>query len=143
MSMTDAQDTLFGDPDPEPVRMLTVQQPMAWAIIHAGKDVENSAKLRTFRGRLVIHAGQTVNPEYVAKLEALGVEIPPEALQGGHIVGSVTQTDCVKNSTSRWATPGRFHNVLSAPVAASQRVTARGQVGLVNPPAGWEQAFAA
>lgn len=142
MSTTDTQDTLFGDPAPDPVRMLTVQQPMAWAILHAGKDVENSPKPRSFRGRLVVHAGLTVNSEYVAKLEALGIEIPPEALQGGHIVGSVTVTDCTTNSASRWATPGRFHNVLSAPVPASRRVTARGQVGLVNPPANWTEAFA-
>lgn len=142
MNTTDTQDTLFGDPDPEPVRMLTVQQPMAWAIIHAGKDVENSTKFRSYRGRLIIHAGQTVNPEYAAKLEALGVEIPPEALTGGHIVGSVTQTDCTRGATSRWASPGQFHNTLSDPVPASQRVTVRGQVGLVNPPANWTTAFA-
>lgn len=42
------------------MRVLTVQQPWAWAIFH-GKDVENRSQLWKYRGPLAIHAGARVS----------------------------------------------------------------------------------
>jgi hypothetical protein len=39
------------------VKALTVQQPWAWAIAHAGKTVENRATYFSHRGPLAVHAG--------------------------------------------------------------------------------------
>lgn len=39
------------------MRVLTVQQPWAWAIVEGGKDVENRTQLWSYRGPLAIHAG--------------------------------------------------------------------------------------
>lgn len=41
------------------LRILTVRQPWAWAIIHAGKDVENRTRniAGDYRGPVAIHAG--------------------------------------------------------------------------------------
>jgi hypothetical protein len=40
------------------MRVLTVKQPWAWAIIHGGKDVENRVRsLGPYRGDVAIHAG--------------------------------------------------------------------------------------
>lgn len=39
------------------VRVLTLRQPWAWAIAHAGKDVENRTWGTSWRGLLGIHAG--------------------------------------------------------------------------------------
>lgn len=39
------------------VRAITVQQPWAWAIVSADKNVENRSQLWSYRGRLLIHAG--------------------------------------------------------------------------------------
>jgi len=40
------------------VRVLTVKQPWAWAIVHGGKDVENRVRsLGPYRGPVAIHAG--------------------------------------------------------------------------------------
>ncbi|WP_099020898.1 ASCH domain-containing protein [Mycolicibacterium palauense] len=39
------------------VRAITVQQPWAWAIVSAGKNVENRTQAWAHRGRLLIHAG--------------------------------------------------------------------------------------
>lgn len=39
------------------MRVLTVQQPWAWAIVHGGKDIENRTQLWKYRGPLAIHAG--------------------------------------------------------------------------------------
>lgn len=43
----------------EEVRVLTVRQPWAWAIIHGGKDVENRTRnlAGDYRGPIAIHAG--------------------------------------------------------------------------------------
>ncbi|EFQ84750.1 hypothetical protein HMPREF0063_10091 [Aeromicrobium marinum DSM 15272] len=41
------------------MRVLTVRQPWAWAIIHGGKDVENRVRtLGPYRGPVAIHAGR-------------------------------------------------------------------------------------
>jgi hypothetical protein len=141
MSEVSTQDALFGE-TPAEVRMLTVKQPWAWAIIHAGKDVENRGRYCSYRGLLLIHAGQSVDPAGVEFLKRRGVELPPEALQGGRIVGSVQVTGCVGDSPSRWAFRGSWHILLADPAPATQAVRARGQLSLVNPPEGWQQAFA-
>jgi hypothetical protein len=39
------------------MRILTVRQPWAWAIIHAGKAVENRRWSTDYRGPVAIHAG--------------------------------------------------------------------------------------
>ncbi|RUQ07035.1 hypothetical protein D8M34_06075 [Microbacterium sp. HSID17254] len=43
------------------MRILTVRQPWAWAIVHGGKDVENRPRNITggYRGPVAIHAGLT------------------------------------------------------------------------------------
>jgi len=40
------------------VKALTVQQPWAWAILHAGKRIENRGQAWNYRGPLAIHAGK-------------------------------------------------------------------------------------
>lgn len=44
-------------PAPPGIRALTVQQPWAWAIVSAGKTIENRTQLWSYRGPLLIHAG--------------------------------------------------------------------------------------
>ena len=45
------------------LRVLTVRQPWAWAIIHGGKDVENRTRniAGAYRGPVAIHAGLAVD----------------------------------------------------------------------------------
>lgn len=54
------------------MRVLTVQQPWAWAIIHGGKDIENRTQLWSYRGPLAIHAG--------ARLSERGCDLIPDLL---------------------------------------------------------------
>lgn len=95
-----------------PRRALSIRQPWAWAILHAGKDVENrSWKSSSIDygecGRFAIHAGKGLTrEEYDAaadSLASLGVRCPPaaELLRGG-IVGSVEIIDYVREFPSRW-----------------------------------------
>jgi hypothetical protein len=48
------------------VRVLTVRQPWAWAIVHGGKDVENRGRniAGGYRGPVAIHAG--LAPDFAA-----------------------------------------------------------------------------
>lgn len=41
----------------QPVKVLTVRQPWAWAIAYGGKDVENRTTLWRYRGWVLTHAG--------------------------------------------------------------------------------------
>lgn len=125
-----------------PPKVLTIRQPWAWAIIHAGKDVENRTWKTNHRGTLLIHAGRKIDPAGVEFLERSGIEIPPEALEGGTIIGSVQVTDCVLDSTSRWAMEECWHWLLAEPTAATSPLTHQGRLSLSNAPANWEKAFA-
>lgn len=125
-----------------PVRMLTVRQPWAWAIIHAGKDVENRSRRTLHRGLLVIHAGLKVEPAGVDFIQALGISVPTEAFQGGTIQGAVNLIDCVRDAESVWAAKGQWHWVVSDPTPAVSAVLCKGQLAVVDPPKGWESAFA-
>jgi hypothetical protein len=83
-----------------PALALSVRQPWAWAIVHAGKDVENRSwsrvpkSWRERRGPVAIHAarGMTRREYEDARrfMERLGVEVPPaHELRRGGIIGSV------------------------------------------------------
>lgn len=98
---------------------LSVRQPWAWAIIHAGKDIENRSwqavnhGLRQ-RGRIAIHAAKgmsreeyedardTIN-EICAMAPDVGVRCPEarDLLRGG-IIGTVDVVDVVTDSDSSW-----------------------------------------
>lgn len=95
-----------------PTLALSVRQPWAWAIIHAGKDIENRSwqavnhGLRQ-RGRIAVHAAKGMTrDEYLDASEfmaSLGVTCPaPHALLRGGIIGSVEVEDVVSQSASPW-----------------------------------------
>jgi len=97
---------------PLPKLALSVRQPWAWAIIFAGKDIENRSwqainhGLRQ-RGRIAIHAAKGMTKdEYVDAydfMRTIGVMCPPPAtLTRGAIIGSVEVVDVVTKSDSRW-----------------------------------------
>ncbi len=103
--------TLCGGGDE--VKVLTVRQPWAWAIIYAGKDVEN----RTWRpgpkelktgDRLAIHAAKSLYYHYgdaVRRIFSVSGVIPPPVhdLPLGAIVGTVTYLGVSDYDTSLWA----------------------------------------
>lgn len=94
--------------------VLTVRQPWAWLILHAGKDIENRTWPTKLRGRVWIHAakGMTVDEYWDARrfvssiydAARLGhISIPDGArLQRGGIIGAVDIVDCVSSSESPW-----------------------------------------
>jgi hypothetical protein len=100
--------------DLAPARALSIRQPWAWAILHAGKTIENRTWPTKYRGPLLLHAGQRQDPEGWAALEAMKLELPLSVQTGG-IVGAVDLIDCVRNDPSEWAIPEHWHWVLARP----------------------------
>jgi hypothetical protein len=121
-------------------RAIAIRQPMAWALIHAGKDVENrpSSARRLFKlavgERVLILASKGMTAaEYenaAAFMASIGVRCPQhEALQFGGVIGSVFVRDIVTRSDSPW-----FRKGATALVFADARpepfMPVRGQTGL-------------
>lgn len=95
-----------------PELALSVRQPWAWSIIHAGKDIENRSwhavnRGLARRGRVCVHAAKGMTrSEYEDAADfmaSIGVECPPpaELLRGG-IIGVVDVVDVVKQHESPW-----------------------------------------
>lgn len=82
---------------------LSIKQPWAWLITHAGKDVENRTWRAAYRGPFLIHAGSRPDADAYAALETLrfGRPLPGEDGHGG-IVGIAEMVDCVTESDSPW-----------------------------------------
>lgn len=121
-----------------PRLVLSIRQPWAWLIIHAGKDVENRTWPTRIRGRIYIHAAKTLTQDdYIAALllcSSIGVDtrgVPRmEQLDRGGLVGSVTLTGCVGHSASPWfCGPYGFELRDPAPISFAP---ARGRLGFFS-----------
>lgn len=120
------------------MRALTIRQPWAWLILHAGKDIENRTWATSFRGPFLVHAAKGMTRAEYDRANAfarqtgrLGVELPPpEALARGGVVGAVTLVDCVPQSASPWYM-GQMGFVLQRPVVLPF-VPCRGQLGFFD-----------
>lgn len=112
-----------------PAMAISVRQPWARAIIHAGKDIENRDWSTRFRGPVCIHAAKGMTKdEYchanraiqaaVGKVDQawldlwLGVTPAPYRLERGGIIGVADLVDCVVSSASPWFF-GRYGFVLA------------------------------
>jgi hypothetical protein len=114
------------------MRALTVRQPWAWAILYAGKDIENrSWTNRHVIDTIAIHAGYGVDP-----LEELprGVKIPSnEDLVRGAIIGVVDVVDVVDRHRSKWFS-GPLGWVLRNPRRLKKPIFCKGSLGLWHLP---------
>lgn len=97
------------------MKALSIRQPWAWCIIHAGKDIENRNWSTSYRGLVLIHASKGMTrDEYEDCLDTLhhisrahpfpaGLTLPDfEALERGGIIGQARIIDCVSSSPSAW-----------------------------------------
>jgi hypothetical protein len=95
----------------------------AWALLFAGKDVENRTWSTNQRGRVLVHAssegmslreGQARRAE-LSFLSGLASSALPTVFPRRVILGSVEIIDCVEDARSKWAVPGKYHWVLRDP----------------------------
>lgn len=120
---------------PRPTRLtdlpaISIRQPWAWAILDAGKDIENRGRRTSIRGPVLIHAAKTYDEGGETFLRQKGIEAPYDLPRGG-IVGAVEIVDCVTSSKSDWFF-GPVGYVLRNPVGL-ELIPCRGQVGFFKP----------
>jgi hypothetical protein len=85
------------------MKALSINQPWAWAILYAGKRVENRKWKTNFRGRFFLHAGLRFDDAGVEWIENHFPDLTlPESYQMGGVIGQATITDCVSQSDSPW-----------------------------------------
>lgn len=98
------------------MKAVSVRQPWAWAIIHAGKDVENRSRITLHRGPVAIHATRCSREEYESaaeEIESISKRLVPswDAIKEtfGRIVGIVDLVGCIdpdrgdmKGADSEW-----------------------------------------
>jgi len=114
------------------MKAISVRQPWAWAIIHAGKDIENRSWKTNYRGPLLIHAGANYDADAVLPG---GVRAPAkDALDFSAIIGIVELSDVVQKSESIWF-EGPYGFVLQKPRTFKEVISCAGQRGLWMPTA--------
>lgn len=109
-----------------PKYALSIRQPWAWAIVHAGKDIENRSWETLRRGPICIHAAKRMTErewdDAAIFMRKIGVKIPPfrgesyspgpgERLDFGAIIGVAEIVACVTKSENPWF-QGKFGFVL-------------------------------
>jgi hypothetical protein len=147
------------------LRVLTVRQPWAWAIVHGGKDVENRTRNLAggYRGPVAIHAGlakyEQDNEASHAHRAAHGSEVGTEIVFGA-VIGVVDLIDshwsggdyalheagwtpCQHHHcySQGWAWAGHQHLVLSNPRPLAAPIPATGRLGLWHPDPALEAAI--
>jgi hypothetical protein len=147
-------DTMNYPPDIYQLRALSIRQPWAWCILHAGKRVENRTWAlhnpgRKFRGRFLIHASSGMTRAEYAVARGFAREafhkcndaelVMPDAgtLPRGCIVGVAEVIDCIRFSDHPWFT-GRVHwpqdcGLLLANVQPLAPIDCKGQLGFFKP----------
>lgn len=108
------------------MKALTVKQPWAWAILHAGKDIENRNWRTHYRGPLIIHAGAAMHSEPLPR--RLPRPAPAEFVMSA-LLGTVELVEIVENSRSRWF-GGPFGWVLKNPRPFREPVPCKGSLGI-------------
>lgn len=120
----------------ETIKVLTVRQPYASAIVNGFKLVENRSRPTKYRGLLYIHSSKSKpTKEAIKYCRERGFYFAPESYHLGHIIGSVELIDVVQNHESQWAIEGEYQWVLTNPRKFLVPIPAKGQLGIWNLPA--------
>ena len=128
------------------MKMISLRQPHAWAVIFGGKDIENRTRPTNYRGLLAIHAskqGTKRDYEDDCRMFIRKFKLEPpryeQAEQGG-IIGIVELTDVVTRHKSRWFKRRWFSVVYGLVLERPEPVEfypCAGQVGIINAPEPW------
>ena len=122
------------------MKAVSIHNPWCWAILHAGKNVENRSWATRHHGPLLVHAAlslKSLDAQRAAHWRAaFGVELPRrEALVFGALLGTVDVIDCVQvgpggaigtHGHSKWAEHGYYGWVLANPKPFAEPIPYRG-----------------
>jgi hypothetical protein len=113
------------------VRALSVRQPWARAIIHAGKNIENRKWNTDLRGTIAIHASGNLDKDAVLP-EGIN-ESDIEGLHRGAIIGLVDLVDVVTEHPSKWFV-GPYGFVLENARALPEPIVCKGALNFWGVP---------
>lgn len=121
-----------------PEKALSIRQPWAWAILNAGKNIENRPRRFNYRGPICLHASlggsgreylQAMSDIY--NLDGTGIVTPTsDDVARGGIIGTAEIVDCVEQSDSPWFF-GPYGLVLEN-IKPVEFVPVKGALGLFN-----------
>lgn len=119
------------------VPALSIRPPWAQCILGRWKPCENRTWSTTYRGLVIVHAGQTYDRAGLEFASSLGV--PPGQLtnprwMSGYLgvvdlVDVHASGDCA-GGCGRWGAVGQFHWVMKAPRVFPQPIAGPGHLGL-------------
>lgn len=132
--MNDA--TLPADPG-DRIRGITTRQPWATCIVTGEKTIENRPKPWSWRGWVLLHAGQSIDRPAL-RLPLVGRTIRGRELVTGVVLGVARLADCHQDPAdsplcTRWAEPGAWHLVFDDVQELALPIPARGQLGPWKP----------
>lgn len=111
---------------------LSIRQPWAWAIMEAGKDIENRTWSTSYRGPVFIHAAKVRDTEAGTAITAISGKASPTDTYRGGLIGIAVLSDVVTQSDSPWFQgPFGFRLTHVRPIPYRQ---CRGMLGLFKPP---------
>ena len=73
------------------MKTLTIKEPWASLIINGYKTYEFRSWKTNYRGKILIHAGKSLEKDQVKKIEKYNLKY-----SSGEIIGEATITDCIK-----------------------------------------------
>jgi hypothetical protein len=125
------------------MKALSIRAPFAWAIFHAGKNVENRSWRTHLRGTVAIHASQTLPRWFyenaVRDIKRLSprANVPSyDSIRRAAIIGVVDIVGCEKKKQSKWHERGNYGFILTRPRLFRTPISCPGSLGFWNiPPA--------
>ncbi|MFD8440470.1 hypothetical protein ACFV2I_36135 [Streptomyces microflavus] len=124
-------------PEGDWIRGISIKQPWAAAILTGAKRVENRPQHWSWRGWVLLHAGQQTDRPAL-RLPLVARTIRGRQLVTGAVVGVARITGCHQDPDgaplcSPWAHPGAWHLELADDQELPLPVPARGQLGPWRP----------
>jgi hypothetical protein len=123
------------------MKAISIKPPWAWAILYAGKDIENRTWRTNIRGTIAVHASQTVSrPAYESALEEIkkiapGKNVPSyDAMVRGAIVGLVDVVGCEERTKAKWHIRGHYGFLLANPRVLRKPVPCNGRLSFWDVP---------
>jgi len=125
-----------------PEKALSIRQPWAWAILHAGKRIENRPRRFNYRGPICLHASLYMPKQtdcddlnsVFCKIDddhpMIATETWAKGEHRGGIIGTAEIVDCVEHSDSPWFF-GPYGLVLEN-VQPVELIPVKGALGLFN-----------
>ncbi|MFD8712050.1 hypothetical protein ACFV07_16510 [Streptomyces anulatus] len=124
-------------PEGDWIRGISIKQPWTAAILTGAKLVENRPQHWSWRGWVLLHAGQQIDRPAL-RMPLVARTIRDRELVTGAVVGIARITDCHQDSEgsplcSSWAHTGAWHLKLADVQALALPIPARGQLGPWRP----------